>query len=447
MKYREINQTSESAFRREISRMSDDSGGLFTLFIVDIGDVSNIFVHSGEESSKKFLQSAVTMLHNFCRIEDRLCRIGDNRFGILLAGITNAGHQALAAEKLSRLYGDIVRDVGLTIQSSISIGIASSPEHAKDPAGLVHKASVALATAGKDCLPYARYSPETAASMSNRDELCQELNTAIDDELVKVFYQPKLDVASGEVIGAEALVRWPSDNHGFVAPSVFIPLADEIGRLNDLTHFVLTTCLQQAADWPAFDRPLTISVNIEAGMLQDDEAIEMIITNHSIWANDKYNLTVEITEGALVADSESNFRNLNRLRQAGIGISIDDFGTGYSSLSYFKNIPATELKIDKSFVSNMIESTKDRNLVETIIWLAHRFDLTVVAEGVENATELELLTKLNCDVIQGYYISEALPHDNFCMWLAKQKGITATRNRKSLSGESAGIPDSSSFLI
>ena len=155
-----------------------------------------------------------------------------------------------------------------------------------------------------------------------------------------------------------------------------------------------------------------------AEMLQDAEAIDLIVSNHSIWANNKYSLTLEITAGGLVVDSASNFGNLNRLRNAGISISIDDFDTGYSSLSYFKHIPATELKIDKSFVSNMLESTKGRNLVETIIGLGHQFDMTVVAEGVENTAELELLTKLNCDVVQGYHVSEALPHDSFCVWLA-----------------------------
>lgn len=417
---REINQTSESAFRREISRMADDTGGFFSLFIVDIGDVSKILVHSGEDSSRKFLYSAVTMLNEFCRLDDRLCRIGDNRFGILLAGVTSAGHQALAAEKISRLYGDIVRDAGTTIRLSVSIGIASFPEHTKDPASLVHKASIALAASRENQQSYVRYSPESAASVSDRFELRQELDAAINDELLEVYYQPKLELSSGTVTGAEALLRWHSKNHGSVAPSIFIPLAAEIGRLSDLTQFFLTTSLQQAADWPTLGsgERLSISINIEAEMLQDAEAIDLIVSNHSIWANNKYSLTLEITEGGLVVDSASNFGNLNRLRNAGIGISIDDFGTGYSSLSYFKHIPATELKIDKSFVSNMLESTKDRNLVETIIGLGHQFDMTVVAEGVENTAELELLTKLNCDVVQGYHVSEALPHDSFCVWLA-----------------------------
>jgi EAL domain-containing protein (putative c-di-GMP-specific phosphodiesterase class I) len=203
-----------------------------------------------------------------------------------------------------------------------------------------------------------------------------------------------------------------------VPPDVFVPLACDIGMVNELTHFVLTTALRNAGQWPDTGDRLGISVNLEAQTLQEIDLNEIIKSSLSIWGSDDIDLTLEITETALAADSQDDFQRLGKLRSLGVGISVDDFGTGYSSLSYFTNIPATELKIDKSFVKKMCDCAKSHRLVEAIISLAHRFDLTVVAEGVETAEQLESLKKLKCDIIQGFYVSKAMPHDEFCEWLA-----------------------------
>lgn len=156
-------------------------------------------------------------------------------------------------------------------------------------------------------------------------------------------------------------------------------------------------------------------------MLEQSGFDELIANSLSIWGNEKVDLTVEITESAVVLDSKSNFERLNNLRALGIGVSVDDFGTGFSSLSYFKNIPATELKIDRSFIATMVECDRNRTLVETIISLAHGFDLSVVAEGVETAEQYDVLAEMGCDSVQGFYFTGALPQKAFCQWLAKFK--------------------------
>jgi EAL domain-containing protein (putative c-di-GMP-specific phosphodiesterase class I) len=253
----------------------------------------------------------------------------------------------------------------------------------------------------------------------------EELGAAIENKALELHYQPKVSASTGQFVGAEALLRWTNAKGESVPPDVFIPVAVDIGMMKPLTRFLLTTALRQAAEWPDTDKRRNISVNLEAQSVKDSDITDVISSSLSIWGDDNCDLTLEITEGALVEDSPSNFQCLNKIRSMGVGISIDDFGTGYSSLSYFKNIPATELKIDKSFVSNMLKSDQDRYLVEAIIWLAHRFGLKVVAEGVERDEELKLLVELECDTIQGYLFSKPLPHEEFCRWLASNQSNSA----------------------
>jgi diguanylate cyclase (GGDEF)-like protein len=418
MQARKLNKTDPLALEQEVERLTKSSAAPFSLFMVDVGDTGKIFVKSGHAASRKILLDLADLLQNFCREQDRLCRTGDDIFCILLPGVHKTGHTTLAAEKIVRLHSNAVKKLDASVRSIARIGIVSFPQDGRDPADLIHKARIALESAHTTDGSYVSYSPELDANMTSHWDLQEDLADAIADKALELYYQPKIDIASGRPIGAEALLRWSNEKHGQVSPDIFLPLASEIGLMQELTGFAFTKGLLQAAEWPDVGRRLELSINLDAVSLQNKETLDTVTKVLSIWGNDDFDLTVEITEGALVSDSNSNFERLNRLRSAGIGISIDDFGTGYSSLSYFRTIPATELKIDRSFISKMLESERDRHLVEAIIWLAHRFQLSVVAEGVQNSAEVELLTQLKCDVIQGYYFSEPLPHQEFCRWIA-----------------------------
>jgi EAL domain-containing protein (putative c-di-GMP-specific phosphodiesterase class I) len=310
---------------------------------------------------------------------------------------------------------------GAWLHSTARIGIASFPQDGGNASDLVHRAGIALDSARASDKSYVSFAPSLARSLTDQLHLKEDLAVAIADRSLELHYQPKFDTVSRRPCGAEALLRWPSPKHGLVSPEIVVALALEMGLMHELTSFVITTSLLQAAEWPGIGQGLELSVNLDASSLQQQETLDMVSKTYSIWGDNGRSLTVEITEGALVTDSDSNFERLRQLRSAGIGISIDDFGTGYSSLSYFRTIPATELKIDRSFIVNMLESDRGRHLVEAIIWLAHRFGLTVVAEGVENTAEIELLTELECDVLQGYYFSKALPQEEFCHWLSRYK--------------------------
>ena len=416
-----LNKTGHADLEQEIDNFMRSSDAAFSVFIVDVGDVEKVFVKSGYAASRKVFSEIEKSLQKICRQQDRLHRIGDNTFCLLFSGVHKSGQVILAAEKLGRVHSETVDRFDPLLGSMLRIGIVSDRDDGDDAASLIHKASVALESARKTEQPYVVFTQTMAIKMADNWNLQEDLAQAIDDGALELYFQPKFEIATRRPCGAEALLRWNSEKHGPVSPGVFVPLATEIGLMQELTRFVFMTGIRNAAEWPDIGHRLGLAVNLEATSLQHAETVDILSNAVSIWGGDNCDLTVEVTESTLVTDSDSNFQRLSALRSAGIGVAIDDFGTGYSSLSYFRTIPATEIKIDQSFTSNMLESKRDRHLVEAIIWLAHQFDMTVVAEGVQTSAEIKLLTALKCDVIQGFYFSEALPHDEFCKWLSRYR--------------------------
>ena len=416
-----INKTGHADLEREIDHFMRSGDTAFSIFMVDVGDVEKVFVKSGYAASRQVFTEIEKSMQSICRRQDRLHRIGDNTFCLLFSGVQKSGQVILAAEKLGRVHSQTVDRFDPLLGSMLRIGIVSDRDDSDDAASLIHKASVALESARKTEQPYVVFTQTMAIKMANNWNLQEDLAKAIDDGALELYFQPKFEIATRRPCGAEALLRWNSEKHGPVSPGVFVPLATEIGLMQELTRFVFMTGIRNAAEWPDIGHRLGLAVNLEATSLQHAETVDILSNAVSIWGGDNCDLTVEVTESTLVTDSDSNFERLSALRAAGIGVAIDDFGTGYSSLSYFRTIPATEIKIDQSFTSNMLESKRDRHLVEAIIWLAHQFDMKVVAEGVQNSAEIKLLTALKCDVIQGFYFSEALPHDEFCKWLSRYR--------------------------
>jgi diguanylate cyclase (GGDEF)-like protein len=412
--------TGHVALLDELDSLQKQSGGSLALLLVDAGNPGKLIAGFGQQAADAWLLQVATMLKSFCREKDTVSRIGDHTFAVLLPGISKPGHAVLAAEKIMRMQREVIETFESPVRLDLRIGIANYPDHADDPEDLLQKARIALEVARDVESGYATFSPDTAATITSRWEMQQELVAAVEEGALNLHYQPKVSTVDGEPSGAEALMRWTSIKKGPIVPDVFIPLAEEAGLMMEITRFAINTALRQASEWPDIGRPLNVAVNVTPDSIQDAEFVDMVKSALSIWGTPNRNLILEITESALVEDSEKNFDTLNRLREAGIGISIDDFGTGYSSLSYFKDIPASELKIDQSFVSNMLTEEKDRNIVETIIWLAHRFDLSVVAEGVEDARTLKALAGMNCNLAQGFFISKALPQEEFIRWLTGQ---------------------------
>ena len=418
---RELIRTDAENLESEVSNRIAKVSGSVTLFIADMREISSIFARSEQAQSSRFLNLAGKLLLEVCEEQDRIYRIGDSTFGVLLTGIESIVHQQMAAEKIGRLQNDAIREMGAAFNSSIRIGIASYPEDANNAVELIHKARIALESAQSLGKNYEIYSKNSASNVSTKWNLQEELAAAIDAKRFQLHYQPKVDTKTGRPVGAEALLRWTNEDGVAVPPDVFIPVACDTGLINELTRYVLTTALLESAQWPDIGYRYNVSVNLEANTVHETDIQNIVSSSLSIFASDNCDLTLEITETTLAVASKQDFRCLNELRAMGVGISIDDFGSGYSSFSYFKDIPATELKIDKSFIDKIMDSDRDRNLVETIVMLAHRFDLSVVAEGVETADQLEALRQMNCDYVQGYYLSKALPNNEIGEWFAKHR--------------------------
>jgi EAL domain-containing protein (putative c-di-GMP-specific phosphodiesterase class I) len=244
-----------------------------------------------------------------------------------------------------------------------------------------------------------------------------ELRQTIEKEQLHIYYQPKVSVATGQVYGAEALVRWQHPKHGFISPDEFIPMAERTRVIKHLTSWVLKQAFKQCAEWRQRGWELIISVNLSAKDLHDPELPD-VMAGVAAAANIKPGwMMLEITESSIMTDPERAMEVIQRLHEMGYKLSIDDFGTGYSSLAYLKRMPLTELKIDKSFVVDLLKSENDAVIVKATINLAHNLGLQVTAEGVETQEVMDKLSSYQCDLAQGYLFSKPISFDDFGAWL------------------------------
>jgi EAL domain-containing protein (putative c-di-GMP-specific phosphodiesterase class I)/GGDEF domain-containing protein len=389
------------------------SGNSLALLLIDIADLPMLQARLGFEVSAVLLESMSAQFGLALGERGAVLRFGDGRFCVLVRAIRNRGHAVLAAEKIARAAQEAMNDAAVTISPELNIGIALYPLQAADAEGLLRKAQLAAAAVCKRGSRIQVFDESCTDRVVTPWELGDAFAVALRSGELQVYYQPKLRIADRRAVGVEALMRWMKDNRPVATPDVFIPLAEETGLIQDTTWFALSNSLQLAAVW----RDLNVAVNITPGMLHHRDFVEMVHSAVSTWNVKNGGLTLEITEGALIADFAQATARLAQLRELGVRISIDDFGTGYSSLSYFKKIPADELKIDKSFVLGMLTDESDQRLVETIINLARQFKLEVVAEGVETQQTLDMLASMGCDYAQGFLFAPALHKDRLEVWL------------------------------
>ncbi|MGD8547673.1 MAG: EAL domain-containing protein [Thiohalophilus sp.] len=305
---------------------------------------------------------------------------------------------------------------GFSLEVSARISIVHYPEHGENSELLLHRSDVAMYHAKKmnqDCVVY---SPELDNFSTFRLTLMSELRQAISNNGLNMHYQPKIDMTTGKIIGFEALVRWVHDEHGFIPPDHFVPMAEETGMIRLLSQWVLHTTINHCQTFSKDGMPGNISVNLSAQDLLDPnlvDAIENILKETGL---DPELLTLEVTESAMMEDPRNALQVITRISDLGVKFSIDDFGTGYSSLSYLKKLPVAEIKIDKSFVIDMRNNPDDTVIVRSTIDLAHNLGRYVVAEGIEDQKTLQILRDLGCDYAQGYYLSEPLPRDSLQQW-------------------------------
>jgi EAL domain-containing protein (putative c-di-GMP-specific phosphodiesterase class I) len=297
------------------------------------------------------------------------------------------------------------------------VGVALAPMHATEPAELLKRADVAMYNAKASTRSVRLYEPEEDTTSPRRLTLVAELRAALQDGGIELHVQPKASLASGEVVGVEALVRWQHAELGWVPPDQFVPVAERSGLIGLLTTRVLDASLAACAGWRAAGLDLGVAVNLSARSLQDADLVEEVdrlLRRHGVPAG---RLTLEVTEGSVMADPARAVALLHQLRDLGVRLSVDDFGTGYSSLSYLQRLPVQEVKIDRSFVAALDTEGENVAIVRAIVDLGRHLGLDVVAEGVEDQSTWDLLASMHCDLGQGWYVAHPMPVDRLVPWL------------------------------
>ena len=306
----------------------------------------------------------------------------------------------------------------LLLATSIRIGIAHSTDDISGAEDLLRKAAAAIPQPGSG--PLGRFSPELEQALAQRRRLRRALKQAVPGGELTLVFQPKIDLASRRLIGAEALLRWHSADMGAVRPDIFIPLAEETGDILAIGEWGLDEGLRHLRGWLEAGRlggDFTLALNVSSRQLQHDGFVEGVLRRIGESGVPSARIKMEVTESVFIHDLKEAQARLGALSAAGVGVSIDDFGTGYSSLSYLKLLPVSELKIDRSFVREVGHDADDQKLVETIIVIAHLFGCSVVAEGVETGDQLEVLRRLGCDQGQGYLFSPPVSVEEFARML------------------------------
>ena len=410
------------ALRRQVG-IANEKQDSIALMVVDIDGFAAVNGIHGYEFGDRVLKYLGEQLQAMARPQDYLARMGNDRFAVILPRIMNPGHAELAVQKLLRLLDTPFQHGQSRVKVSVTVGVALCPLHASQSEYLLRLAERALHAAriaGRHC----GFPAETGKDdvLSELWDLELDLQGAVQRGEMKLLYQPKVRCSDARPVGAEALMRWQHRNRGMVSPDVFIPIAERTGQIKPLTIWAMNTALRQAAEWTHPFGDLQVAVNVPAELVAQADLPELVENALKLWGKEHVKLALEITERSLVAAPEQSFRLLTRIREMGVKVSIDDFGTGYSCLAYFRNIPADELKIDKSFVTSLLSDPACAEIASVIIDLAHRFRLSVVGEGVEEESVAQALRQRGCDVAQGHLYGKAMPPEAFQAWLDGQAG-------------------------
>ena len=352
------------------------------------------------------------------RRHDVVARLGGDEFAVLLEGADGDTAQAVAHRILRAFEQPILLD-DHKIDLGAGIGIACCPLHGKLPDEVMSRAEVAMYAAKQQQAGVLVYSPSLDAGSAESLSLLSELRSAVEQDQLRLYLQPRVDLKTGAVIGAEALVRWQHPERGMVQPMKFIPFAEQTGFVRHLTAWMIDRCAQLMRHYARLGIELKLSVNLSTRDLLDHDLPEKLKKLIDSQGMDPALLCLEITESAIMSDPERALQTLAQLHGLGFHLSIDDFGTGFSSLAYLKSMPVDELKIDKSFVLNMERDARDAKIVRSTIDLAHNLGLSVVAEGVESAKAWKLLQALGCDEGQGFFIAKPMPEAVFANWVSE----------------------------
>jgi diguanylate cyclase (GGDEF)-like protein len=387
----------------------------FAVLFIDLDDFASVNDSLGHAVGDEVLREAGRRLQALAGGGVDAARIGGDSFVLRVDGGRDAA-AALARRVVAAMQQPFVVD-GREAHLTCSVGIAVYPEHGEG-ARLITHADAAMAAAKRSGgAGHAFFAPAPRdPGAVERLGLLADLRHAVARGELTLLYQPKIDARSGQVMAAEALLRWDHPTRGLVPPAVFVPVAERYGLIGTLGAWVIDDACRQARAWRDAGLRMRVAVNLSALQLRDETLVDRLLEalqRHGVRPNQ---LTCEITETVAMSDTAAARRTFERLGAAGIHVSIDDFGTGYSSLAYLRQLPVEELKIDRGFVADLAHSDDARAIVEAVLQMAHALGLRVVAEGVEDAVQRDLLVQMGCDELQGYFFAHPMPAEALTRW-------------------------------
>lgn len=386
------------------------------LLLMDLDNFKEINDSFGHQSGDVMLCQVGPRLRDQLRPGDTVARLGGDEFAILLPGAGLVDAVGIAGAILKALEQPITVE-GQLLDVHASVGIVAFPQHGVTAQDLVQRADVAMYVAKRSGNSYAVYSAEEDPYDAKRVVLMADLRQALERRELLIYYQPKVNLSTGRLVGLEALVRWDHPERGWVPPNEFIPLAEHTGLIKRLTTYVLEQVLQDLRAWQRSKTAVAVAINLSMRNLLDPMFAEELTQQLQAQGVDPKLVQLEITETAVMAEPARVLETMARLRQLGVRFAIDDFGTGYSSLAYLQKLQVQEIKIDRSFVAQMNKDQGSASIVRATIDLGHSLGLEVVAEGVEDAETHDLLLAYKCETAQGYLISRPLPAEEIERWL------------------------------
>ncbi|MET4559991.1 diguanylate cyclase (GGDEF)-like protein/PAS domain S-box-containing protein [Lysinibacillus parviboronicapiens] len=382
------------------------------VYFLDLDRFKQINDTLGHAVGDTILIEIATRLQTLLKNKDIIARYGGDEFIITLTNVKNVREAAKFAEQIIQVIEQPMDINGQNIFISTSIGISMYPVDGESTEQLTHCADKAMTYSKKNGRNgYSFYFDELQTDSQRVLLLDSELRKAIDEREFELYFQPKIEMDNEQIQGLEALVRWNSESLGFVSPAEFIPYAEETGLIIPLSEIIIEKACEAVIKLQQFGLKIPIAINISSIHFKQSnflESVQVILERYNTPAN---NFEIEVTERTVMNSATETVSKLVRLKQLGFKISIDDFGTGYSSLSYLVRFPLDCLKIDRSFIQHITSLDEKQAVVDAIIQMSHRLKMKVVAEGVEQAQQVDILRKMNCDIIQGYYYSKPLPLD------------------------------------
>ena len=397
-----------AATARLLARCAQE-GSVLAVMLVRIRRFREFNIHFGYADGDRLVAAVGELALRALRPVDEIIQIGACDFAVLLPGLNNPEHATLAAARMVRMLQDPVAIGDRAVLVGTAVGVALSPDHGDTPDHLFRCAERAYLQAVDSIDRFAVFCrPEGELDLGH-----DELHEAIFNNRLEIYLQPLRDLRSGGIAGVESLARWTSPRWGPVEPSAFIALAEQTGLIAPLTRWSFNNSLHHCAQARRLGLDLPFSINLSPRVFPERGLVEQILGALRIWDIPPESVILEVTETSVMDDPELSAALLRRLRDGGLRIAIDDFGVGHSTFAYLQHIPATELKIDKSFVIDMHGNPRNARLVCAMIELAHSLELEVVAEGVETEDTLQALMEMGCDYAQGYLIGRPQPAAEF----------------------------------